>query len=656
VDGKRKALIVANDDYEHEGLNRLRGPAADAAALAGVLGDEQIGDFEVQVVHNEPAHVIQLEIEDFLLQGRSDDVLLLHFSCHGLKSESGELFFAARNTRPNRLGATAVSADFVQRCIRASRSGSIVLLLDCCYGGAFGEGVSVRAAGDVNVLDSFPPEKAHTGRGRAVITASGAMQYAFDGNRLASDQSPRPSLFTSALVDGLLTGDADRDEDGWVSLSELYDYVFDRVSEQTPDQTPGRDIKMEGEFYLARSRRRHIQPLPTPPLLAAAISDPNSFTRLGAVAELRLRLLGDNLPAAAGAGDALAEIARTDIQYVADAAAAALAEAAIRTGEPELHFGTVLQDSPAVHRTVHLLGPPIARACMFHASHGWLHVEETSEGLDVRVDTALTGARRGNIVLKGRPGELVIPVDIDVITEPQPEPEPAGTETPGVASPPHAEPDDRTPSAEPEVGAPSPGPREPASSPPPPGVPPHGPTGPASPKSGGASSRRRIPAIVLSGVILAAVAGLAGRAVLSHDPGPAPSPTATGVPTTPPSPPATPSADPQFFFSGLVTSEDPLPPRLTGNECVVTTKVEMRGSVNFALTPGYHLRPEDDGPYTCNMSSGTPDGLWTTCEAYDDVTGKKSRLSPGHYELVATGTDAAGVLHTAGVDVNIVGC
>jgi hypothetical protein len=152
----RKALIVANDEYEHAGLKHLLAPAADAQALAGVLGDTQIGDFDVHVVRNEPAYVIQGQIEDIFSESRPDDVLLLHFSCHGLKSESGELFFAARNTRPNRLGSTAISADFVQRCMRASRSRSIVLLLDCCYGGAFSQGVTVRASGDVNVLDSFP--------------------------------------------------------------------------------------------------------------------------------------------------------------------------------------------------------------------------------------------------------------------------------------------------------------------------------------------------------------------------------------------------------------------------------------------------------------------------------------------------------------------
>jgi hypothetical protein len=80
VTGQRKALIVANDEYEHEGLRRLLAPAADAEALGRVLGDRQIGDFAVQVVRNEPAHVIQAEIEELLAEGRPDDVLLLHFS------------------------------------------------------------------------------------------------------------------------------------------------------------------------------------------------------------------------------------------------------------------------------------------------------------------------------------------------------------------------------------------------------------------------------------------------------------------------------------------------------------------------------------------------------------------------------------------------
>jgi Caspase domain len=417
VSGQRKALIVANGEYEQEALRDLAAPAADADALGRVLGDQQIGDFTVQVVRNQPAHVISAQIEELFSESRRDDVLLLHFSGHGLKSESGELFFAASNTRPNRLGSTAVSADFVQRCMQASRSRSIVLLLDCCYGGAFAQGVKVRAAGDVNVLDSFPREtRSGGGRGRAVITASSAMEFAFEGDQL-SDQRPRPSAFTSALVEGLVTGDADRDEDGWVSLNELYDYVFDKVREQNPHQTPSRQVEMEGELYLAHSRRRRIRPAPLPPDLQAAIADPNMYTRLGAISELQSRLASDNLPAAAGAYEALAGLARNDIRTVAEPASAALDQAAIRPDVTELHFGEHRQGSEPPHRVIRLFGPPIARACAPRPSDDWIRVSETAEGLDISVDTANAGTLRGTLDLKGPTGKAVIAIDAELIPQ-----------------------------------------------------------------------------------------------------------------------------------------------------------------------------------------------------------------------------------------------
>ncbi|TCO48504.1 caspase domain-containing protein [Kribbella antiqua] len=412
MDGRRRALIVANDEYDHEGLRHLRSPAADAEALARVLGDGQIGGFDVQTVRNEPSYVIQTHIEDLLAESRPDDVLLLHFSCHGLKSESGELYFAARNTRPHRLSSTAISADFVRGCMQASRSRSVVLLLDCCYGGAFGKGMAVRSTGDVNVLDSFP-ERTGGGRGRAVITASNSIEYAFEGDQLADDNSLRPSVFTTALVEGLATGDADRDEDGWVSLNELYDYVFDRVQAQTPHQTPSRTVEMQGELYVARSRRRRIKPQPIPADLQAAMTDSSMFSRLGAVSELRNRLLSDKLEAAVGAYEALVEIARTDIQYVAEPAQAALREAVLQPSETELSFGSVSQGAEAPHRVVRLLGPPVAHLCTPHASAAWIHVQETDEGFDISVDTRATAS--GTVNLKGPTGELDLPVNITVV-------------------------------------------------------------------------------------------------------------------------------------------------------------------------------------------------------------------------------------------------
>ena len=413
VDAQRNALIIACDEYDHKGLRSLIAPAADAAALAAVLGDPEIGGFAVRVVRNEPAHVTELEVEDFLSAGRPDGVLLVHFSCHGLKNESGELFFAARDTRPDRLRSTAISADFVQRCLQASRSGCVVLLLDCCYGGAFSRGMVVRAAGDANVLDSFSGSSLGAGRGRAVITASSAMEYSFEGEQLADDSSPRPSVFTQALVDGLATGDADRDEDGWVSLNELYEYVFDKVREKNPNQTPSRVVEMQGDLYLARSRYRRIQATALPPDLDAAIRDPNIYTRRGAVTELRYRLLSNNLSVALGALNALNYLTN-DIEYVASEARAALREATVHPTESRLDFGWLTRGGPSPHQVIHLLGPAIARACRPEASHEWIHVEEVNAGFDVSVETTCDAPLDGLLVFKGPAGVATVAVQANV--------------------------------------------------------------------------------------------------------------------------------------------------------------------------------------------------------------------------------------------------
>jgi hypothetical protein len=132
VDGTRSALIIASDQYTDPGLRRLWAPASDARALAAVLRDPGIGGFEVRTLLNEPAHVVNLAVEEFFADRRADDLLLVHFSGHGIKDQDGELYFAASSTMLRRLGATAVAADFVNRQMNRSRSRRVVLLLDCC--------------------------------------------------------------------------------------------------------------------------------------------------------------------------------------------------------------------------------------------------------------------------------------------------------------------------------------------------------------------------------------------------------------------------------------------------------------------------------------------------------------------------------------------
>jgi len=197
--GTRSALIVAAYDFQDEKFRRLRAPAQDAEALAGVLGDDQVGGFDVKTLVNEPCDVVAQELEAFCSDRTPDDLLLLYFSCHGIKDAAGRLYFAMANTRFDRLRSTGVSATFVSEQMEYSRSRRIALLLDCCYSGAFLKGLRARASEGVQVQDHFE------GRGRAVITASRATEYAFEGDQLSVGQA-QPSLFTSAIVQGLATG------------------------------------------------------------------------------------------------------------------------------------------------------------------------------------------------------------------------------------------------------------------------------------------------------------------------------------------------------------------------------------------------------------------------------------------------------------------
>jgi hypothetical protein len=319
VDGARSALIIASDDYTDAGLRRLRAPANDAQALAAVLRDPGIGGFEVRTLLNKPAHEVNLAVEEFFADRRPDDLLLMHFSCHGVKDEGGELYFAMANTVLRRLGATAVAAEFVNRRMSRSRSRRVVLLLDCCYAGAFERGMTARAGEGMGIESQFG------GRGRAVITASSAMEYAFEGGELTDTRESAPSVFTSALVEGLETGDADRDQDGQVALDELYDYIYDKVRTVTPNQTPGKwAFGVQGELVIARRARPVTAPVPLPPELQEAIDSPLAGVRGAVVQELARLLHGKHAGRALAARLALERLTGDDSRTVASAAATAL--------------------------------------------------------------------------------------------------------------------------------------------------------------------------------------------------------------------------------------------------------------------------------------------------------------------------------------------
>lgn len=336
--GRRLALLVATYQYQDAGLRRLTTPAHDAEVFAAVLADPAIAGFEVTILINEPHHVVGQAIGDFYRGRRRDDLTLLYFTGHGLKDDEGRLYLAMADTARDNLLFTALSADQVDRAMESCVSRQKVLVLDCCYSGAFPAGRIAKADTAVHTLERFH------GRGRTVLTASDATQYSFEGDH-AHGQAPQ-SVFTRHLATGLRNGSADLDGDGDITLDELYTYVHDRVVEEMPQQRPKKQDNVEGRTVIARNVNWTL-----PGYLRNAIGSPIAADRSVALEGLaHLRRIGNEM-VRAHVLEEIRRLADDDSRQVSAAAAAMLEETdAVRDEPPtqrELELETDATRQPA---------------------------------------------------------------------------------------------------------------------------------------------------------------------------------------------------------------------------------------------------------------------------------------------------------------------
>ena len=352
---KRSALVVATSEYEDARLAPLAGPAQDAEALEKVLASAEIGGFDVQLALNAQHDNLRTTLEGFFSDRGRDDLLLVHFSGHGLKDDDGQLYLAAADTKIDRLMSTGVEAGWVNRLMTRCRSEKIALFLDCCFGGAFTTGLTRRAG-----VDTAGVKETFTGTGRFVITASDAMQYSFEGGQRVDDGEPQPSPFTGALVQGLMTGEADRNDDGYVSINELFDYLEDRVRQVSPSQTPTKSaFNQVGDWVIAQSTRAPTIRI-LPQTLQVQLKSEDALDRFAALIDLRDLIQGSDPRLAGAAMSALEKLTGDDSRRVAAAASRLFGEVpgGVRAADAGVVISTPLSQSslpPAVKEA--LLAP-----------------------------------------------------------------------------------------------------------------------------------------------------------------------------------------------------------------------------------------------------------------------------------------------------------
>ncbi|MEG3955069.1 caspase, EACC1-associated type [Microcoleus sp. herbarium2] len=246
------ALLIGVSEYE-PGLNPLSAAVKDVAAMQRVLLDPEMGGFDqVKPLTNPDPQVMQYEIETLFSGRDKDDLVLLFFSGHGIKDDSGRLYFASRITRKNNKGdlirSTAVPTSFVHDIMNNSRCRRQAIILDCCFSGAFDPSLQAKDDGSVDLRSQLGAE------GRVVLTSSSSTEYSFE------QQGADLSLYTRYLVEGIETGAADHNEDGFVSILELHEYAASKVRETAPKMTPKIIVLKDKGFEIVLSKARVTDP------------------------------------------------------------------------------------------------------------------------------------------------------------------------------------------------------------------------------------------------------------------------------------------------------------------------------------------------------------------------------------------------------------
>jgi Novel STAND NTPase 1/Caspase domain len=284
---RHHAFIVGIDAYEK--VSPLKTAVSDARRLAQVLAEKQHFDVHAPALNARGDALRTLLRETMAKAVAPDDRVLVYFAGHGIAADGDDGpagYLVPADADPTDLKTLVPMAE-LQDALQALPCRHLLLILDCCFSGAFQWASRSRAIGSLmpkriykERFDRFVLDPAWQ-----VITSAAYDQKAMDvlqgratGDRgLAETPAGEAhSPFALALFDAL-AGDADfrtgREGDGVITATEVYAYIRDRVEPETLDagqskrQTPGffpLRKHDKGEFvFLHPKHRLNLPPIPS---------------------------------------------------------------------------------------------------------------------------------------------------------------------------------------------------------------------------------------------------------------------------------------------------------------------------------------------------------------------------------------------------------
>lgn len=227
------ALVVGVGEYQSSSIDPLQFAAADAQSFHDYLRTPEgggLGSDHIRLLLNGEATRDKILNAMEWLASRSfeNDLVIIYMAMHGMVDQ-GEFYFLGYDSDPKSLFATGVKRSEVEALQQRLRSSKVVWFADACHSGSLGEDpqIAMRAS-RASSTNRLLGEIAKARNGLAMFMSAQYDQY--------SQESPKwgggHGVFTYYLLKGL-RGEADRNSDSFVTLSELYDFVSRQVSEAT---------------------------------------------------------------------------------------------------------------------------------------------------------------------------------------------------------------------------------------------------------------------------------------------------------------------------------------------------------------------------------------------------------------------------------------
>ena len=216
------ALLIGVSDYT-AGWPDLESVPREMDHLEKAL---RANGFQVTKVLNPTAVGLEKAFEDFIYKYgiQPDNRLLIFFSGHGHTRQDGAKGYLVPADAPpphKNLGGflkKSVSMSQVLTWAREVESKHALFLFDSCF------------SGTVFKAKDMPIPKHITAK-----TAKPVRQFITAGS--AGERVPAKSVFTPLFIDAI-SGEADRNRDGYITGNELGDFLLEKVTKYNPGQTP----------------------------------------------------------------------------------------------------------------------------------------------------------------------------------------------------------------------------------------------------------------------------------------------------------------------------------------------------------------------------------------------------------------------------------